>query len=110
MVAGIWPVVDSKNTSNGVFIQVQSKRQVDLLSDARATEPRVASLHFYNGIDDLLAWALRAWLESAAGGIQVSILPPLQCMAVSRSKIRKMTSFMLPEGSIFGKEQQLLSI
>jgi hypothetical protein len=68
MVAGIWPVVDSKNTSNGVFIQVQSKRQVDLLSDARATEPRVASLHFYNGIDDLLARALRTWLASAAGG------------------------------------------
>ena len=49
-IGGIWFVVDSENVPNDVFIQIQSKGQIDLLGDAGTTESRVALLHLNDGL------------------------------------------------------------
>jgi hypothetical protein len=61
--------------ANTVFVQVQSERQVDLLSNAGAAVSRVAPFHLDNGIDDFFGRAYWAWIASAVWGIQLSVLP-----------------------------------
>ena len=58
MASGIWLIVDSKYASDGVLVEVQAERQVDLLGYARATISRVASLHRHNGSDNFRSRSL----------------------------------------------------
>jgi hypothetical protein len=51
-------VVSGKDTPNHVFIDVESKRFVDLLSDPRASKARITSLQFDDGAYQLLGWTL----------------------------------------------------
>ena len=63
-VTGIWFVVNRQNMTNGVFVQVQSERQIDLLRYSRAAVARIELFHFYDRFDDFFGWSL--WSRSPA--------------------------------------------
>ena len=48
-----WPLVFGKHTSDHVFIDVGSKRFVDLLIDPRTAVRGISLLHFNDGLDKL---------------------------------------------------------
>ena len=66
IVAGIWPIVDSKNTPDIILIQIEPECQIDLLSNSRATISRVPLLHLDDGFDDFLGGTFWSGLPAAA--------------------------------------------
>ena len=56
-VTGIWLVIDFQDTPDSVFIHIQSKGQIDLLGNARASVSRVVPFHLDDGIDYCLGRA-----------------------------------------------------
>jgi len=58
--------MDCENSPNNIFIEVNSKGQVDLLGDAGTSETGVAALHFDDGRYHFLAWPFGSWLTSTA--------------------------------------------
>jgi len=53
-LTGIWFVVDSQCTPDGVLIQVEAESEIDLLCDSRAALSGITLLHFNDGFDDFL--------------------------------------------------------
>ena len=71
MVAGIWFEMNRELPANYVLIQIQSERQIDLLSDTGTAVSWVAwygipAFHLYNCINDFSKWDLGAWFSPAA--------------------------------------------
>jgi hypothetical protein len=66
--------------TNSVFIQVQSERQVDLLSNAGTTVSWIALLHFHDGIDDFFTGSFGTGLPATTGRIQLPVFPLLHCV------------------------------
>ena len=63
------PVVNAQDSPNNIRIDFDAERPCDLLSDSRTTPGGMASLHFYDGLDQFLPsgrGAIRAWEKTAA--------------------------------------------
>jgi hypothetical protein len=67
---GHWPVMDGKDTSHDVLVDVDAEGLIDLLCDSSASEPWVALLHCNDGLDEFARWSLGAKLQFAARSIQ----------------------------------------
>ena len=67
MVAGIWFEMNREHPANYVLIQIQSERQIDLLSDTGTAVSWITSFHFDNCINDFFGWPLWAWIPPATG-------------------------------------------
>ena len=52
LLAGIWFVVNGQYAPDGVFIQVESESQIDLLGNARTAISGISLFHSNNGLDD----------------------------------------------------------
>lgn len=74
MIAGIWFIVSCKYTPNGVFIKLQTERQVDLLGNSRSSKSGITLFHLHDRIDHLSGWSFVARLISTRGRIQITIL------------------------------------
>ena len=80
LVTGTWLVVSCKYTSYIVFVEIQTKQQVDLLGNAGTTVSWIAwygipPFHVDNSSEslprvigyDFSGWSFWAWLKPAAG-------------------------------------------
>jgi hypothetical protein len=59
------PVVMGENPSNHVFVDLDVKRQGDLLGDSRTSPVGITPLHFDDRMNEFCARSFRAWLSSA---------------------------------------------
>ncbi len=60
--AWVRAVVCCEYSANNVFIQLQTKCQIDLLGDSGTAETGVAPLYLNDGLDDFPRWTFGAWL------------------------------------------------
>ena len=74
MIAGIWFIVSCKYAPNGVFIKLQTERQVDLLGNSRASESGITLFHLHDRIDHFSGWSFGARLLSTRSRIEITIL------------------------------------
>ena len=79
MVAGIRSVAGGEYPPNGIFIEVKSKGQVDLLGNAGTAETGITALHFDYGRYHFLAWSFGSWLTSTARRVKQSVPSLLEC-------------------------------
>ena len=56
----LWTVVLGEYASDHIFIDVESKRFVDLLRDSWATKSGIALFQFNNNQNKIIRWAFRA--------------------------------------------------
>src|SRR5215472_9757388 len=55
-----WPVMNAQHTADNVFIDLHTKSQRDLLSNAGTTAAGIASFHRHDGLDEVSVGSLRA--------------------------------------------------
>ena len=58
--------MDGENSARNIFVEFQTKGQVDLLGDAGPPVSRITVFHLDNGIDNFSGWSLWAWLVPAS--------------------------------------------
>jgi hypothetical protein len=64
--ARVWPVMCGKDASHHIFIDVGTKRFINLLCDPWAAKPWFTLLHFDDGPDECLRWTFGAGFSFAA--------------------------------------------
>ena len=55
------PEMDSQNSANDVFVDLDAEGQTDLLGNALAAPAAIASLRFHNGIDEFFRGSFGTW-------------------------------------------------
>jgi hypothetical protein len=66
VVAGIRLVVGGENSAYNIFIELQAKRQIDLLCNAGTTVSWITAFHLDNGVEDLFGRSFWTWLAPKA--------------------------------------------
>ena len=77
----------SENAPDNILVKIQTKRQVDLLCDPGAAEPRVAPLHGYNCIDDFFRRPFRTWFSQFPGGVKKPVFSFPECCMESQERL-----------------------
>ena len=53
--------MDSQNSPNDVFVDLDAEGQSDVLCNSLAAPAAIASLHFHNGVDEFFRGAFGTW-------------------------------------------------